>query len=79
MEAIGIPVYFDRISPRVSGSSLPSANGNNGHNNGQPRLRDRLCLLIRQHPLDPSLVKAYAADYCGTATLRDANREPPSM
>jgi hypothetical protein len=24
-------------------------------------------------------VKAYAADYCGTATLRDASREPPSM
>jgi hypothetical protein len=24
------------------------ANGNNGHQNGQPRLRDRLCLLIRQ-------------------------------
>ena len=28
------------------------ANGNNGHQNGQPRLRDRLCLLIRQHHLD---------------------------
>jgi hypothetical protein len=48
---------------------------NNGHHNGQPRLRDRLCLLIRQHQLDPSLVKAYAADYCGTATLRDASRD----
>jgi hypothetical protein len=54
MEAIGISVYFDRISPRVSGSSLPSANGNNGHNNGQPRLRDRLCLLIRQHRSIPA-------------------------
>jgi hypothetical protein len=54
-----------------------SANGNNGHHNGngQPRLRDRLCLLIRQHHLDAGLVKAYAADYCGTATLRDASRE----
>src|ERR1700757_3822579 len=36
-----------------------SATGNNGHSNGQPRLRDRLCLLIRQHQLDASLVKAY--------------------
>ncbi len=38
-------------------------------------LRDRLCLLIRQHQLDANLVKAYAADYCGTATLRDAGRD----
>jgi hypothetical protein len=27
-------------------------------------------VLIRQHCLDPTLVKAYAADFCGTATLR---------
>jgi len=53
----------------------PSTNGNNGHETGQPRLRDRLCLLIRQHQLDAGLVKAYAADYCGTATLRDASRD----
>jgi hypothetical protein len=51
------------------------ANGNNGHHNGQPRLRDRLCLLIRQYQLDAGLVKAYAADYCGTAGLRDASRD----
>src|ERR1700681_3976442 len=47
----------------------------NGSTNGQPRLRDRLCLLIRQHNLDPALVKAYAADFCGTATLSGASRE----
>lgn len=47
----------------------------NGSNNGQPKLRDRLCVLIRRHNLDPTLVKAYAADYCGTSTLREANRE----
>jgi hypothetical protein len=52
-----------------------SANGNAGHQNGQPRLRDRLYLLIRQHRLDAALVKAYAADYCGTSTLRDASRD----
>jgi hypothetical protein len=44
-------------------------------NNGQPRLRDQLCVLIRQHNLDPALVKAYAADFCGTATLSGASRE----
>src|SRR6266436_10170512 len=44
----------------------------NGSNNGQPRLRDQLCLLIRQHNLDPTLVKAYAADFCGTPSLKEA-------
>jgi hypothetical protein len=52
-----------------------SATNNNGHQNGVPRLRDRLCLLIRQHQLDANLVKAYAADSCGTPNLRDASRE----
>jgi hypothetical protein len=52
-----------------------STNGNSGDHSGQPRLRDRLCLLIRQYHLDASLVKAYAAHYCGTATLRDASRD----
>jgi len=47
----------------------------NGSGNSQPRLRDRLCLLIRQHQLDPTLVKRYAADYCGTAVLREASRD----
>lgn len=47
----------------------------NGSNNGQPRLRDRLCLLIRQYNLDPTLVKAYAADFCGTLSLKEASRD----
>jgi hypothetical protein len=46
-----------------------------GAENGQPRLRDQLCLLIRQHSLDPALVKLYAADFCGTETLKDASRD----
>ena len=52
-----------------------SSHAPNGSNNGQPRLRDRLCLLIRQHDLDPILVKAYAADFCGTPTLKEASRD----
>ncbi len=28
-----------------------------------------------QHSLDPILVKAYAADFCGTPTLKEASRE----
>jgi hypothetical protein len=47
----------------------------NDSNNSQPRLRDRLCLLIRQHNLDPTLVKAYAADFCRTPSLREAKRD----
>ena len=47
----------------------------NGHHNGQPRLRDQLCLLIRQHDLDPNLVKAYAAHFCGTETIKEASRD----
>jgi len=47
------------------------ANGNYGG----PKVRDRLCQLIRQHQLDPNLVKAYAVDFCRTKTLREATRE----
>jgi hypothetical protein len=47
------------------------ANGNYGG----PRVRDRLCQIIRQHQLDATLVKAYAVDFCGTKTLREATRE----
>jgi hypothetical protein len=43
--------------------------------NGQPKLRDQLCLLIRQHRLDASLVKQYAAEFCGAKDLRQASRE----
>jgi hypothetical protein len=71
-------------APRPSNNEISGGRGphpsrrdgpDNGHQNGQSRLRDRLCLLIRQHGLDAKLVKAYAADYCGTATLRDAGRD----
>jgi len=67
--------WATRISPKSSlnGSSAAGAN-DNGHS-AQPRLRDRLCLLIREHQLDPTLVKAYAADYCGTPALHNATRE----
>jgi hypothetical protein len=47
------------------------ANGNCGG----PKVRDRLCQIIRQHQLDAGLVKAYATDFCGTKALRDATRE----
>jgi hypothetical protein len=44
--------------------------------NGAARtVRDRLCHVIRQHQLDPNLVKSYATDFCGVKTLREATRE----
>jgi hypothetical protein len=49
-------------------------NGKNG-NYGGPKIRDRLCQLIRQHQLDANLVKSYAVDFCGTKTLREATRD----
>ena len=48
-------------------------NGNGWH--GGPKVRDRLCQLIRQHRLDATLVKSYATDFCGVKTLREATRE----
>jgi hypothetical protein len=51
------------------------SHGSNGSNNGHPRLRDQLCLLIRKYELDPVRVKRYAADFCGTESLRDAGRD----
>jgi hypothetical protein len=68
--------WTPKVSPTQSsrnGSSAEAAN-DNGHST-PPRLRDRLCLLIRQHQLDANLVKAYAADSCGTPNLHDATRE----
>ena len=43
--------------------------------NGGRTVRDRLCQVIRQHQLDPNLVKSYATDFCGVKALRDASRE----
>ena|SRR5690348_2967739 len=48
-------------------------NGDGG--NSQHLLRDRLCQLIRQHELDPVLVKSYAVDFCGVKTLKEASRD----
>jgi hypothetical protein len=58
----------------ATGTVQPSSNGNSS-GNGHVRLRDRLCLLIRQHQLDPTLVKRYAADFCHSPELREASRD----
>jgi hypothetical protein len=58
-----------------TGEKLPPQNATGNGNGNGPKVRDRLCQLIRQHKLDPELVKAYAVDSCGTRTLREASRE----
>jgi hypothetical protein len=65
-------------TPQKPLAATPHANGHpgsNGWSNGRPRLRDALCLLIRQYNLEPALVKAYAADFCGAETLKEASRD----
>ena len=61
-------------SPNIN-DKLPPQNTNGSGNGTGPKIRDRLCQIIRQHKLDPELVKAYAVDFCGTKTLREATRE----
>jgi hypothetical protein len=60
--------------PQEFANKNEHANGNCS-TNGHPRLRDQLSLLIRQYSLDPALVKAYAADFCGTPTVSGASRD----
>ena len=58
------------IEPKKLPQPAPTSGGIGGRT-----VRDRLCQIIRQHELDPNLVKSYAADFCGTQTLREATRE----
>ena len=58
-----------------SAEKLPPQNANSNGNGSKPKVRDRLCQIIRQHKLDPELVKSYAVDFCGVKTLREASRE----
>jgi hypothetical protein len=58
-----------------SAKKLPSQSVDGNGWRTEPKLRDRLCQLIRQHQLDAVLVKSYAVDFCGTKTLREASRE----
>jgi hypothetical protein len=63
------PLETARVSEK-----LPSKSAN-GNGYGGPKVRDRLCQIIRQHQLDATLVKSYATDFCGVKSLREATRE----
>ena len=73
VEEIGAFPVSGEPAPKVTQLLPKPSNGN--CSNGRPKLRDRLCQIIRQHQLDPVLVKAYAADFCGIKSLREASRE----
>jgi hypothetical protein len=63
-----------KLPPELARANDRNGHGSNASSNGT-RVRDRLCQLIRQHRLDAEQVKAYAVDFCGTKTLREASRE----
>jgi len=66
---------IERQPQLARGSKKVQEPPTNGNGHGACSVRDRLCQLIRQHELDPNLVKAYAADFCGKQALREATRE----
>jgi hypothetical protein len=73
VEEIGATsTLVDRGVPEPPKHAPKSTHNGNGTSS---TLRDRLTLLIRQHQLDPGLVKLYAADFCGVHELRNAGRE----
>ena len=75
VEELGTFSAAPNPSAKSSSSNGAGSHSSNGAAKSQPRLRDQLCLLIRQFKLDPNLVKSYAADFCGTEALSEASRE----
>jgi len=66
--------FASQLASSPESRKLPQPVNGNGKHSG-PKVRDRLCQIIRQHQLDPDLVKSYATDFCGVKTLREASRE----
>ena len=71
VEEIGARPEIPQRSPESKRVPPQPANGNGSSTS----IRDRLCQVIRQHQLDPNLVKSYATDFCGVKVLREATRE----
>jgi hypothetical protein len=69
VEEIGSFAEMPQTSPQKKFPVQPT------NRNGSRTVRDRLCQIIRQHQLDPNLVKSYAPDFCSVKTLREASRE----
>jgi hypothetical protein len=71
VEELGSSAESQQSQPQPKKLPVQPSNGNYVG----PKVRDRLVQIIRQHQLDANLVKAYAIDFCGTKTLREATRE----
>jgi hypothetical protein len=69
VEELGAPQRLKTVA------DLPRPHGAPKSNSGQPCLRDRLRILIRDYSLNATLVKSYAVDFCGTANLAAASRD----
>jgi hypothetical protein len=65
--------FNDQTYPTSESRKTPQPTNGNGY--GGRTVRDHLCQIIRQHQLDPNLVKAYATDFTGNKALREATRE----
>jgi hypothetical protein len=78
-KAYGIGVCsVEEIGARAEpeSSAEPKKISSQPANGSGPRtIRDRLYQVIRQHQLDPNLVKSYATEFCGVKALREATRE----
>lgn len=79
-KAYGIGICSVEEIGSVAEPPIPTSEPNKlppqpSNGNGTRTVRDRLCQLIRQHQLDPNLVKCYATDFCGVNTLREATRD----
>jgi hypothetical protein len=74
VEEIGSRAELPQPSQEFKKRPSQPANAN-GNGSSSPKVRDRLCQIIRQHQLDPDLVKAYATDFCRVKILREATRE----
>jgi hypothetical protein len=66
---------LDRAAEYTRNVKKLAPQSTNGNGYCGPKVRDRLCQVIRQHQLDAELVKAYAIDFCGVKSLREASRE----
>lgn len=74
VEELGSSIYDNGGGDGTKAHRFAPSNAH-GSTNGQPKLRDRLRLLIRKYDLDAARVKRYAGDFCGTEVLRDAGRD----
>src|SRR5262249_60309659 len=66
---------LDRAAETVRDPKKLPCQSTNGNGYGGPKVRDRLCQIIRQHQLDADLVKAYATDFLGVKSFPEATRD----